>query len=278
MLNDENVGLIVSLFVIILTSSHTKNQINTLSHMYQKYLDGGGKDLDFTKAVTIKLSRFSSNIVDSIVDLVDKKGDILSEVDNTNNSNPLSKEEIEMDIENNYRDLRKLKEKLKTNPKLKYNRDFVEEYKFIEDSIREAKDALKNLGVTDYSKSKLKQIAINRIKEMSSNEDVIQVFSMFLYYLTDKDTISSFKRLGKMYSSELSQIFSDESTDLLGDSIGQIQSQLKPMISIMGKSIADELKLNSEQSKNTEKTQPNKNQQFNQDKAKISDMLNRYKK
>ena len=281
MLNDPDVGLIVSLFVIILTSSHAKNQINSLSHMYQKYIDGGGKDLDFTKTVTSKLFHFSSNIVDSIADLIDKKGEMLSEADNTDNNNPLSKEEIESDIENNYRELRKMKEQIKSNPDLKKDSNFIEEYKILEDSIREAKDQLKKLGVNDYSKSRLKQIAINRIKEMTSNEDVLQVFSMFLYYLTDKDTITGFRRLGKMYSKQLNQVFSDESTDWLENSINQIQSQLKPMISIMSKSVADELKLNETQSdKNTpDKTQPGENQpdqQFKQDQAKIGDMLNRY--
>ena len=53
------------------------------------------------------------------------------------------------------------------------------------------------------------------------------------------------------------------------------------MISIMSKSVADELKLNETQSdKNTpDKTQPGENQpdqQFKQDQAKIGDMLNRY--
>ena len=277
MLNDPDVGLIVSLFVIILTSYHAKNQINSLSHMYQKYIDGGGKDLDFTKTVTSKLFHFSSNIVDSIADLIDKKGEMLSEADNTDNNNPLSKEEIESDIENNYREIRKMKEQIKSNPDLKKDSNFIEEYKILEDSIREAKEQLKKLGVNDYSKSKLKQIAINRIKEMTSNEDVLQVFSMFLYYLTDKDTISGFKRLGKMYSKQLNQVFSDESTDWLENSINKIQSQLKPMISIMSKSIADELKLNYK--KTPDQVQPEKNQpeqQFQQDKTKIGDMLNRY--
>ena len=100
---------------------------------------------------------------------------------------------------------------------------------------------------------------------------------MFLYYLTDKDTISGFKRLGKMYSKQLNQVFSDESTDWLENSINKIQSQLKPMISIMSKSIADELKLNYK--KTPDQVQPEKNQpeqQFQQDKTKIGDMLNRY--
>jgi len=233
MINNEDVGTMVSLFVFLLTDDASEYQMRRIGNRLKDHLEGGGKETDFEKAVTRALKPLTKRFVKSLVDALSKemvnkkdKGDIweqiLREADNANDD--------------------------------------------------QAHNDLKSSS----TKNKLKANAINRVNQMSSNKDVMRVFSMFLLYLTDKDTASDLKALGNTYGEKLNQLLDMNDVEWAKGLIQQLLSKFNPLIETMAEAVDEQLKGIQNQDKVPDKTEQQKNSQFKQDQTKIQDIIKKY--
>ncbi len=235
MISDKDVGLVVALFILVLTDDAAQYQLLNLGSMYDKYLAGGGKEVDFTKKVTSQLRMLGQKFKDVIADHLLASKDELLEGLNQN----ASIDRLQFDLEEYSDELQKAKQQLKNDPELKDDPEFMKEYDSLETGIKEIKSKLKHLGVKDVSitKNQIRKLALQRIKDMSNNPKIIRVFSMFLFYLTDKDTVADLRQIGQSFGPKINRLINDESTTWVNDVVHELKTKLTPFIKRMSQSI-----------------------------------------
>jgi len=230
MISDDQVGVIVSLFIFLLTDKSSELQMRRIGNRLNDHLEGGGKDTDFTTAVTSVLRPLTKRFVGSLVAALQKEqgGDaahkdvwehVLREIDN--------------DPEQAHYDLKH-----------------------------------------SSTKNKLKQNAINRIGKMTSDPDVVRIFSMFLLYLTDKQTVSDLRALGSTYSDKLNSLVDVNDVTWTQQLIKKLLTKFNPLVETMADAVDEKLK--SVQPKDKIPDQKEQQAEFQQNKAKINDIVTKY--
>lgn len=231
MIANEDVGLMVSLFVFLLTDKSSEFQMRRIGKRLEEHLSGGGKEVDFTKAVTSKLRPLTKNFIKALVTVLEKE--------NVPGGDQDVWEQVlqEAGSDQEYYDLK-----------------------------------------ASSNKNKVKQNAINRITKMSSNPDVIRVFSMFMLYLTDKDTVNDLRALGATYGEKLDALVTGNDISWSQNLIQKLISKFNPMIETMAEGIDKQLKGTQQAAgeSNQEQTK-NKTQQYKEDQMKVQTIIQKYK-
>jgi hypothetical protein len=262
MASNEDLGVIVSLFIILLTDDSSVNQMKSLGKMYSDHLKSGGDEIDFTKQMGKLLKPLAKAFVKSLVDLLDKEADtdVIFEAEEKSNDHNLLYYTKELEkLENNIKN----DPELAKDPKIQHSRQILKDY--IKKLKSESGDTKTGLPTT---KNKIRQAGVQRINKMVSNPDVIRVFSLFMEYLTDKDTISDLKQIGSQYGEKLNTLIENNSSDWSMDLLKNLRTKFKPFLEKMAESI------DKTQIKSTGQITP---EEFKQDQARLSDIVTRYK-
>lgn len=121
-------------------------------------------------------------------------------------------------------------------------------------------------------KNQLRQMAIKAINQLANNKDVYQVVSMFLAYLTDKDVVNTLKAFAATYGKKLDQYMDDSDPSWTDGLVKQVRAKFTPLIENMAEAVDKQLR----GVQNQDKTANNSNSQFQEDKAKFRQIVQKY--
>ena len=234
LVNDEGVGSIVALFIFLLTDKASELEMRRIGGQYEEYLKGGGKETDFTSAVTQVLRPLTENFVAALVNALKKYRD------NTGKGHQDVWEQT------------------------------LREYKNKNKNIHREAQKYSDLKASS-TKAKLQTNALNRINKMSGDANIVRVFSMFLLYLTDKQTVSDLKTLGATYGAKLNNLIDTNDVNWTKDLIEQLLNKFTPLIATMAKAVSKQIKTVANPKGPKEAAQ-----QFQQDKSKAEAMVKKY--
>lgn len=274
MVSSEDLGVIVSILIILLTDKVTKNQLASLGKRYEDHLAGGGKETDFTSAIGRIMKPLIEKILKAIESVVGVEAEdpLMLEAMNVKDSRI---KELYKDLDIKTKGLERLTDYAEKKPEIKNDQKYKDAVTKLNADIEEIKDWLKKLGEgLDVTKNKLRNIAMNRIREMSSDPNVMRVFSLFLYYLTDKDTVSSLKQMGSIYGHRLKSMVNHNKPTWTEEAITKMRTLLNPVISKLSDIVAGEIP----QTGGTNKTnQPTKNPtETDQDDVALKNIMKKY--
>ena len=274
MLDSKNVGLIVSLFIILLTDKASEQQMRMLGKSLEDHLANGGKELDFSSTITRVIKPYTKTFVKALINILGSETEdtLLKEVE-TKDTSSSRIAEAHADLKLYTHQLDRLNKFIEKNPDSKNNPKVVKALHFINQQIADIKETLSSLGEgLDTNKAKLKKTALTRIQNMSSNPDVLRIFSMMLLYLTDPDTKSDLEQLGTTYGTKLRDLVNNNPTTWTEDLVAKLRSKFIPIVSNLADAVSKQLP----QQKEEQGKQPTGTETFQQDKNKISQIMGKY--
>jgi hypothetical protein len=261
---NEDIGIIVSLFIILLTDKSSELVLRSIGKQYDDFISKGGNEVDVTSRIVAKLKPLVNNFVSALIESLgaDVEDDLLleSKVD-----------ELHSDYEENTRKLEKLKLYAKKDPNIVKNPKYKEKIEFFERNIEDIKKELHLSGEgPDTTKQKLRATAIARIDRMSSNPEIVKVFSIFLEFLTDKDTKSVLQNVGSIYGKKLRYLVNTKPYTWTVGLLNKLRSKFTPLITGLIKSSGNIAPVTK---KPTNKPQEPESKE---DIKKIDDILSKY--
>ena len=272
MLNSEELGVIVSLFIMLLTDRRSEMAMRQIGAKYDDFLDKKGNPIDFTRKMSTTLRPFTERFIDSLINTLGKQAeDTISQ--KLHNTNPDPKiQELNYDLDKKTKQLNALTQHIKKNPKQAQNPKYLNAKETLTSDIESIKQSLHLKGEgLDTTKNQLRRDAIERINHMSTNPSVMKVFSIFLMYLTDKDSMSSLKSMGSTYGKKLKALVNQNSEDWTMNLLNRLRPQFNNMMTAITKAVTGE---KIEPVSTTDK--PNVNQDFDSDQMKAKDIMKRY--
>ena len=271
MVYNKELGTIISIFVILMTDKASEQALRTLGHHLEDHLAKGGKEVDFTTAVSRVLKPLAGRFIKALSDSIGAEGE--DQLNLNEQYNGPSYEEQTQDLEDYQNELKSFEEQLKANPDLQHDANFVKKYNSTKDAIHEIQQNLNKMGEGENTtKGKLRKVALERINKMSSNPDIIRVFSMVLLYLTDKDTVNALKPYGKTYGATLTRLMNNNKPEWTQNKITELRNKFNPLINKMADFVAKELS----KVKTGEAKPADLKNKFEQDKQAVQDIINRY--
>jgi len=97
---------------------------------------------------------------------------------------------------------------------------------------------------------------------------------MFLLYLTDKQTVSDLRALGSTYSDKLNSLVDVNDVTWTQQLIKKLLTKFNPLVETMADAVDEKLK--SVQPKDKIPDQKEQQAEFQQNKAKINDIVTKY--
>jgi hypothetical protein len=251
---DQKVGSIIALFILLLTDKESALVMRMVGNKFQDHMEGGGKETDFTAAVTRSLQPLAKRFIDALVKSLQKK----NEMDD-------SGDVWESELKEMFADVILERRNARSNSK-KRNRDADKQQQYFD---------LK----ASSTKTKLRQNAINRVNKMSSNPDIIRVFSMFLLYLTDKQTVSQLRALASTYGERLDEVIDNSQPSWTQNLVKEVLTTFMPLVKGLVKSVDNELqKAQAEAQKNLgAENAGNAVKTFQADQSKAKEIAMKYK-
>ena len=275
MTSSDDIGIIVSLFVILLTDKVSKGQLAVLGKKYEDHLAGGGKETDFTSAI----ARTMKPLIDRFLQSLEKALGVDAEdklmLEGTEKNSRV--QELYYDLEVKTNKLKKLEDYSKKHPNVKTNPKYTNAVNRLEQEIEEIKKWLEQVGEgMDTTKNKIRQNAMNRVNEMSSDPNVIRIFSMFLYFLTDPDSVGALKQSGSVYGKKLKSLVNKNSDTWTHDLVSKLRTSLNPILARLSDVVSKNIVVSNvdkpEEPDNTTKD-PN---EIKQDETNLQNIMKKY--
>jgi hypothetical protein len=91
---------------------------------------------------------------------------------------------------------------------------------------------------------------------------------MFLIYLTDRDTVATFKRYAATYGKEIKSVIENQNINQTNNLLNKPLASLKPLVQKMSETIGKGLKMPQPENKGGDN--------FQTDKAKAQEIINKY--
>jgi hypothetical protein len=145
MVSSEDLGVIVSILIILLTDKVTKNQLASLGKRYEDHLAGGGKETDFTSAIGRVMKPLIEKILKAIESVigVEAEDPLMLEAMNVKDSRI---KELYKDLDIKTKGLERLTDYAEKKPEIKNDQKYKDAVTKLNADIEEIKDWLKKLG------------------------------------------------------------------------------------------------------------------------------------